>query len=255
MPITGSPRLRNMLPLALVAVLAAVVVLAYTFGLQEELGDQLVSNRAALRSFVAGNFALALALYFIIYVIAGALSLPGASVLSLAGSFLFGWFAGGTATLFAATLGATLLFLIVRSSFGPALAGRGGARLSRLAEGFSRHAFSYLLFLRLVPLFPFFLVNIAPALAKVSLKTFVTATFIGIIPGTYAFAFVGAGLDEVLARQEELRNQCLAANPQGPCPLDFSPGMLVTPELLIGLTVLGVIALLPLFFRSGREAA
>jgi uncharacterized membrane protein YdjX (TVP38/TMEM64 family) len=112
--------------------------------------------------------------------------LPGAAVLTLAGRFLFGWFWGGLASMIAATIGAVLVFLIARTALGEPLAARAGPWLAKLRQGFQEGAFNYLLFLRLVPIFPFWLVNLAPALLGVSFWTYTLATIIGIIPGSFA---------------------------------------------------------------------
>ena len=100
---------------------------------------------------------------------------------------------------------------MAKSACGENLVRRAGPLAGKLADGFRADAFSYLLFLRLVPAFPFFLVNLVPALVGVKLSTFVAATFIGIIPATFAFSFLGSGLDSVIAAQEKIFRACLAA--------------------------------------------
>ena len=122
-----------------------------------------------------------------------ALSIPGAVLLTISGGILFGTFIGGTAAVIAATTGATIIFLVAKSACGENLARRAGPLASKLSDGFRADAFSYLLFLRLVPAFPFFLVNLVPALAGVKLTVFVGATLIGVIPATFTFAFFGSG--------------------------------------------------------------
>ncbi|MEZ5839735.1 MAG: TVP38/TMEM64 family protein [Hyphomicrobiales bacterium] len=204
---TGSALLRA---LPLVVILAAMV-LAFAMGWHRYLSlASLIEYREALATFVADNRFLALAVYFAVYVATVALSLPGASILTIAGAVLFGWVVGALLTVFAATIGATLLFLAARSSLGAVLAARAGPFLSRLGAGFREDAFGYLLFLRLVPAFPFWLVNLAPALLEVPLRTFFLATFIGIIPGTAAYSFLGAGLDSVVAAQRAANPECAA---------------------------------------------
>ena len=128
---------------------------------------------------------------------------------------------------------------------------RAGPLACKIADGFRADAFSYLLFLRLVPAFPFFLVNLAPALVGVKLSTFVAATAIGIIPATFAFAFLGSGLDSVIAAQENAYRACLASG-RTDCQLQFDLGMIVTPQLLAALATLGVIALIPVVVKRLR---
>jgi uncharacterized membrane protein YdjX (TVP38/TMEM64 family) len=128
---------------------------------------------------------------------------------------------------------------------------RAGPRLNALARGFREDAFNYLLFLRLVPLFPFWLINIAPAMFDVRLSTFVAATLIGIIPGTFAFAFVGSGLDSILVTQTAAYRQCEAAGREG-CAIVLDTGALLTPELIMAFAGLGGVALIPVVARRLR---
>ena len=145
--------------------------------------EALVQHRAAIDGFVMAHQALAVLAYIGLYIVTVALSLPGATFLTVAGGFLFGVGVGAAAAVVGATLGATVIFLIARTALGEPLLKRAGPRAQQLAQGFREDAFSYLLFLRLVPAFPFFLVNLVPAFAGVRLSTFVVATALGIIPG------------------------------------------------------------------------
>ena len=167
------------------AVIVCLMVAAYILGLHEHLNLQnIAAHREELRLFIADNWPLALLIYAAVYVVAAALSFPAAGFLTVIGGLLFGWLVGAIATTFAATTGATIIFLAARTSLEKVLARKSGPLLGKIREGFARDAFNYLLFLRLVPLFPFWLVNIAAALAHLPLKTFVSATFFGIIPVT-----------------------------------------------------------------------
>lgn len=183
--------------LALVAV--GLVAGLRATGLGELLSlETLRAHRAGLSAWVGANLALAAAAYVAIYAGAVALSVPGAVILTLGGGFLFGA-AGGTAlTVLGATLGAVGVFLFARSLFGAKALDRFGATAATLAENIRRNAWSYLLVLRLVPLFPFFLVNLVPAFVGVRLPVFAATTFFGIIPGTLVFSLAGAGLGGVL---------------------------------------------------------
>lgn len=248
-PSDRRPIWRRLLPLGLLAALAVAV---YGVGLTDQLSlETLVAHRAAIDSFVSAHGLSALLLYGLVYVVAAALSLPGALLLTVTGGFLFGALAGGGAAAIGATLGATLLFLIARSAFGELLLRRAGPKAEQLAAGFRADAFNYLLFLRLVPAFPFFLVNLAAALFAVRLSTFVAATAIGILPGCFAFSFLGAGLDSLIAAPAEQYQACLAAGRRD-CRLDFDLTSLLAPELLIGLLALGLIALAPVLVRKWR---
>ena len=150
-----------------------------------------------------------------------------------------------------ATIGAICIFLIARSAIGEYLVRRAGPVAERLAVGFRADAFSYLLFLRLVPIFPFWMVNLVPALAGVRLATFAAATALGVIPATFVFAFVGAGLDSVIAAQQAAYRSCLAAA-RSDCRLEFHVNAALTPELIGALTALGVLALVPVLVKRLR---
>jgi len=239
-------RIRKWLPLA---VLGLFTVLAFSLGLHRELTlSNLIMRRQELAGLVDDNIAFALLAYLSVYAFAVALSFPGASLLTVAGGFMFGWFLGGSATVFGATLGACAVFLAARSSLGDVLTKRAGPFLSRLGEGFRNDAFNYLLFLRLTPVFPFWLVNIAPAVFQVPLATYASATFLGIVPGTFAFAFIGSGLDSVIAAQEKASPGCAAA---GTCQVDLSA--LVTPQILVAFFALGIVSLIPVALKKIRS--
>ena len=180
------------------ALVAALLALRFT-GLGELLSlDTLARHRAALTGFVAANWLLAAGAFVLAYAAAVALSVPGAVILTLSGGFLFGAVAGTALTVVAATIGATLVFLLARRIFGADALDRLGPVAQRLAAGLRRDASPYLLVLRLVPLFPFFLVNLVPAFAGVRLPVFVLTTLVGILPATAVFSLAGAGLGSVL---------------------------------------------------------
>ena len=154
---------KRWIPLALIVCLMVAV---YTLGLHEHLSLQnIAAHREELRHFIADNWLWPCSFMRLVYVVAVALSFPAAGFLTVIGGLLFGWLAGAITTIFAATTGATIIFLAARTSLEKVLARKSGPLLSKIREGFARDAFNYLLFLRLVPLFPFWLVNIAAALA------------------------------------------------------------------------------------------
>ncbi len=159
------PTVRRWLPLALVVVLS---VAAIAIGWNRKISfETLVHHNEAIHAFILGHRIAAVAIYVVAYVVTIALSLPGALILTLSGGFLFGGLVGAAAAGAGATIGATIIFMIAKSAFGEHLARRAGPLAEKLAQGFRAEAFHYLLFLRLVPLFPFFLVNLVPALAGV----------------------------------------------------------------------------------------
>ena len=245
--------IKRLLP---VAVIVGLIGLVYAMGWHRYLTvEQLYESRTALKAYIADNFALSLAIYMVIYVAAIALSLPGGLLLTVTGGFLFGWIVGAPATIIAATIGATIIFLIAKTSLGDSLADRAGPWVAKLRDGFQENALSYLLFLRLVPAFPFFVVNIAPALLGVGLPTFFIGTLIGIIPGTTAFSFAGSGLDSIFAAQAPAYEACKAAAADpSTCRLDVQLSSLVTRELIYAFIALGFVALIPALVKtlSGR---
>lgn len=236
-------------------VLAAGIVIVYATGVHKYLSLSAVAeNRETLIEFVAGHFASALLVYMLVYVAVVAFSLPGAALLTILGGFLFGWLAGGLTTVIAATIGATAIFLIAQTSIGDSLTRKAGPWMKSFSDGFAEDALNYLLFLRLVPVFPFWLVNIAPALFNVKLRTFTLATFIGIIPGTFAFSIVGSGLDSIIAAQKASHDECIAAKGASECSFTLDAGALITPQLLAGFAALGIVALIPIVIKRAKAA-
>ena len=244
--------LRRLLPLL---VLLALVGLAFAFDLHTLLSLRTVAdNREALTGLVAANMALAVVAFMAVYVAVVALSLPGGALLTVTGGFLFGPWLGAAATVIGATAGATIVFLIAKTSFGEPLAARAGPWLEKLRAGFRKDALSYLLFLRLVPAFPFWLVNLAPAMLGVGLGTYVIGTFFGIMPGSLAFSFVGAGLDSIIVAQQEAHAACIAAKgSDAACSFELDAGALLTPEILAAFVALGAVALIPVALRRLRR--
>ena len=234
---SGSLRM-NLKRLAPLLVLAAFIAAAFAFGLDKYLTlDTLRDNRAALSTFVQSHGVAAAVGFVLAYAGVVALSLPGATIMTLAGGFLFGVPLGAPLTVIGATLGATLLFIIARSALGDVLRERAGPFLARMADGFRKDAFSYLLFLRLVPAFPFWAVNLAPALLGMRLLTYVAATALGIIPGTTVFSAFGASLGQIFDAGGEVHLKDV-----------FSP------TLISALVGLGILSLLPIAIRHLRAS-
>jgi|LNFM01.1.fsa_nt_gb uncharacterized membrane protein YdjX (TVP38/TMEM64 family) len=251
-PVDAPSSMRRWLPLV---ALVAVAVLVVAMGWHKLLTLKNIGlNYEALRHFITHNLVAALAIYFALYVAVVALSLPGALILTLAGGLLFGWLISTATTVVAATIGATIVFLVARSSIGEGVASKVGPWLSRLSEGFRENALSYLLFLRLVPAFPFVIVNLAAAVLGVPLRSYMLGTFIGIIPGTAAFSVAGSGLGSVIKAQNRSYSACVAKMPGGEaaCPYTIDTSALVTKELIVAFVLLGVVALIPVALKKWR---
>jgi uncharacterized membrane protein YdjX (TVP38/TMEM64 family) len=247
----GHPKfaLRRLCPLVAIVVVSVGVI---AMGWHRQLSfETLVRHYEALRAFIALHEASAVAAYVVLYIVVVALSVPAGLYLTVIGGILFGAALGGTAALVGATIGSICIFLIAKSAIGEHLVRHAGRLAEKLAQDFRADAFSYLLFLRLVPIFPFWLVNLVSALAGVRLAIFAAATALGIIPATFAFAFVGAGLDSVIAAQQAAYRSCLAAG-RADCRLTFHMNAVVTPELLAALAALGLVALIPVVVKRMR---
>ncbi len=222
--------LRRLLPLVLLAGAGVAFVL---FGGSRYLTfAALAENREWLCGLAARSGILAGFLYIAAYAVLVALSVPGGVVLTIAGGFLFGTWLGALCAVIGATLGAIGIFLAARAGLG-GLARRAGPFIGRLEAGFRADAFNYLLVLRLVPIFPFWLVNLVPALVGVGLRTYVLATFLGIIPGAFVYASLGNGLGSVV-EQPDL-------------------GIVFRPSVLMPIVGLAVLALVPVLYKRWRR--
>lgn len=243
---------RRLLLLALLAGLMAVSF--YFYGRGGLSLEDLVRHREAIDAFIRAHDLLAILAFVGIYIVTVALSVPGATFLTISGGFLFGLVPGAAAAVTGATIGATAIFLVARTALGEPLLKRAGPRAARLAANFRDEAFSYLLFLRLVPAFPFFLVNLVPAFAGVRLMPFVIATALGVIPASVVFSLAGTGLDSVIAAQKAAYAACLATG-TGNCHLTFDAKDVLTPQLIGALVGLGLLALVPVAVRRMRRPA
>jgi len=229
-PERGSASSRNAAKLFIAALLVAAIAAFFVLGGQRFLSlDAVKSHRDALVAFADAHFVLALAVGFLVYAGAVALSLPGGLVLSLAMGFIFGRWTGTVLVVLAATVGGTLAFLAARYLFADAARRKMGALGEKISAGFTRNGLSYLLFLRFTPLFPFFLVNLAAAFTKISVRTYVVGTLLGIIPGTFVYVNLG----QTLGRIDTLSG-------------------LVSIETIGALILLGLFALVPVLVKKLR---
>ena len=193
---------QRLLPLLVILVVAAVGA----FTLRDHLNfETLAANRETLAAFRDNHYLLAAIIFIAIYVVIVAFSLPGATIATLTGGFLFGVFPGALFNISAATFGAVVIFLAARWGLGEKLAAKmegADGTIKKIKDGIDENQWSMLFLIRLVPAVPFFIANLIPALVGVSLWRFVVSTFLGIIPGGLVYTSVGAGLGEVFDRQE-----------------------------------------------------
>lgn len=234
-PIPRSHSWPRLIPLALLFAAAGVFLLGG--GRHYLTFASLSANRELLTDLVARGGALAVGAFLLVYAGLTALSVPGAMLMTLAGGFLFGPWFGALYALIGATAGASAVFLAARAGLA-GLADRAGPRVQRLKTGFREHALSYLLVLRLVPVFPFWLVNLVAGASGMSLLIYVTATFFGMIPGALVYAGIGSGVGDLIAA--------------GKHP---DPYTIFRPNILLPLIGLAVLALLPVIHKgwSGRR--
>jgi uncharacterized membrane protein YdjX (TVP38/TMEM64 family) len=227
------PLLRRLLP---VAILLLGLALFFLFGLERHMSFEMLSrNHAELTAWVKANGVPAALFFVLAYAVAVAFSLPVAALATPVAGFLFGVWLGAALSVIGATLGSIAVFLAARYAFHDLFHARASATLARLEEGFRRDSFSYLLFLRLVPLFPFWLINIVPALLGMRLDRYVLATFLGIVPGGIVYASVGSGLGSLIDR--------------GEMP---DLGVIFEWHILLPLLGLAVLALLPVIYARLR---
>lgn len=181
--------------IALVVAIATVIIVAWRLGAFEFLSlETLRTRRGELSAYVDSHRIVSFAIYMAIYATATAMALPGVMWITISGGFLFGLTLGTVGTTLGATSGALVLFLMARYLFAESLRARTGPFLKRFEDGFQRDAFFYLLGMRVMPIVPFFIANIAPAFLGVRASLFVLTTALGILPGVLAYAWIGAGL-------------------------------------------------------------
>ena len=215
--------------------LMAGLTLFFLFNGHELLSfNQLAENYTSLKAFIDRQLATALLVFGAAYILTVALSLPIASLLTLAGGALFGWTAAAV-VICAATIGATIVFIAAQTALNEFFVKRTTGFMAKLEAGFQKNAFSYLLALRLIPAAPFWVVNIVPALLGMRLSYYVLATFIGITPGTLIYVWVAKSFDILLSR--------------GQSP-DLS--VLSKPSIFVPLLVLGLLSLTPALWKRLR---
>jgi len=219
-------------------VLVAASVGAFAFGLDDYLSlEMLKEHRDTVMAWYSENTILAIVSYILVYAMVVALSLPGAVWVTLIGGFLLGTVKATIIVVIAATLGALGIFLIARYALADYFHAKLGDKGHKMEEGFRENALSYLLVLRLVPLFPFWLVNLVSALFGVPVRTYLIGTFLGIIPGTAVFCSVGNGLAVVFE--------------QGGTP---DIGIIFSLPILGPLLGLSVLSLLPVFYKKYKTS-
>lgn len=211
-----------------------MLITFYSLGLGEYLSfPSLKKYQHNLITWTNENYILTTLTYCIVYTISVAISVPGAVILTLLGGFLFGPILGTLFVVISASLGAVLLFIAVKSAFAEQIASKAYTWVAKMQKGFKEDALAYLFILRLIPLFPFWAVNIVPALLGVNLKTYCVATFFGIIPGSAIYVAIGNGLSKTIASNQEPNLK-----------------IIFEPHILIPLIALAIITLIPSVYKK-----
>jgi len=214
--------------IAIAAVIAVAIGAFFYFDLGRLLSlAALKDNRDHLLAFTEANYVGAAVLFVLCYIAMTGLSLPGAVILTLAGGFLFGSVFGTLLVNLGATCGATLAFLAARYMLRDWVEQRFGKWLDPLQQGFAKNAFSYLITLRLIPLFPFFAVNLVSGLTRMNVGSYVTATALGIIPGSFVYAYAGRQLGTINSLSE-----------------------IASPNVIAAFVLLGLLALVPIAYKK-----
>ncbi len=217
-----------------IGVLVLGLIAFFAFGLDEYVSlEVLKENRQALLDYVAQNAALASIVFLLVYAVAIAFSIPGGALLTIVGGFMFGIVWGASLVVVGATIGATCVFLAAKTALGDTLREKAGPWMAKLEAGFQENATSYLITLRLVPVAPFWLVNLAPAFFGVRLPIFVITTFFGIIPGTVVYTSVGNGLGATFDAGGEP-----------------DLGIIFKPEILLPLIGIALLSLVPVVYKK-----
>lgn len=227
--------MQKYLPLLLIICFS---LLAWFLGLKDYFNlETLRLYHGGLSLYIKEHLTLSLLIYSLAYILIVTLSIPVAAFMTILGGFLFGQFLGTCVVVISATLGAVLIFISAKRASKDLLTQKAGKFAQKMHRGFNENAFSYLLTLRLIPLFPFVAVNLAAALFQIPLRTFFTATFMGIIPGSFVYVALGVALQTVIDKP------------------DLSLKLALDPKILLALGGLGLLSLLPIVYKKfkGRK--
>lgn len=223
---------KNYLP---IIIIVGFFILAWILGAQNYLNFvTFQAHQQQLDIFIKQYYILSIFIFAGLYILIIALSLPGAAIMTIISGLLFNQIIGTLIAVLSSTIGASILFVSAKMASGN-LVKKVGTWMEKMQKGFSENAFSYMLTLRLIPLFPFVIVNLVAALLQIPFRIFFTATIIGIIPGSFIYASMGVALREVINEP------------------NFTLDLMLKPKVLIALTGLGILSLLPILFKKFKR--
>lgn len=213
-------------------ILVSLGILAWVFDIQHYINfETLQKNQKFIKDFIYQHYIWSLIIFSTLYIIIVALSIPGATIMTVTAGFLFGQMMGMIVSVMSATIGATILFLSLRLVSEKVIAQRAKTWIEKMQKGFQKNALSYLVTLRLIPLFPFVAINLVASVLQIPLKTFFFGTLIGIIPGSFVFASMGVALHHVIEKP------------------GFTPSLILDSSVILALTGLGILSLLPVAYK------
>lgn len=222
-------KFKKLMPLM---VILFISLIALHFDLHKFLSfETLKTHNEELQILISQKFYICVLAYSIAYILVAALSIPAATFMTVTSGFLFGQMVGTTIVVLSATIGATFLFLSARYASSNLLDNKENF-VTKMQKGFQESALSYLLTLRLVPLFPFVIVNLAAAFFQIPAKTFIIGTLIGIIPGSFVYSSIGVALQTVVGTEK------------------LSPNLILDPQILLAFIGLGILSLLPILYKK-----
>lgn len=222
-------KLKKILPVLFIAIFS---VSAFLLDLDSYFSfEALKLHYQEIENFINTNLVLSIFIFSLMYITVVALSMPVATFMTIFGGLIFGQILGTILVVFSATLGACIFFLTAKIASSELINNTKQSLIKKMQKGFQENAFFYLLTLRLMPIFPFVAVNLGAAVFQIHLKVFFLGTLIGIIPGSFVYVSIGVALRKVIQKP------------------DFSPSIILDPQILIALLGLGVLALLPVIYK------
>lgn len=217
-----------------IAVLIIGIVVFFSLGGQKYLSlDALKENYQQILTFTNHHFIVGISIFAIAYIVVVAFSIPGATIMTLLGGLLFGLLLGTFVVVVSATIGACIVFFAVRTALGEALQSKAKGSIEKMRLGFENDAFNYLMVLRLIPIFPFFVINIAAGMLSVKFRDFFWATFLGIIPGSAVYVWMGTSLGYAIKKGD-----------------DINLRIILDHQFILPIIALAILSIVPVFIKK-----